>query len=84
MDRNLHMQTIDRKEWYASRDIPYREADKIAHQLESHYLYLGKALRGELIPSLLLETELVQLVFDIKRGRFPISQTSNRRLVRED
>jgi len=75
------MTVIDRKEWYTDRGIPYREAEKIAGQLSSQYLFIGKALNGEPVAGSLLETEIVQLVFDIKRGRFPISHSSHRKAL---
>lgn len=73
------MTMFDRKEWYASRGISYRDAERIAGQLSSQYLFIGKALNGEPVAGGLLETELVQLVLDVQRGRFPISQASQRK-----
>jgi hypothetical protein len=75
------MDQFDRKEWYTSRGISIREADRVSGQLRGQYLYIGKAMRGEPVPTMLLETELVQLVSDVKRGRFPLSHAAHRKAL---
>ena len=68
------MEDLERREWLKSRDIEPKFADKIVNQLVNQYIYIRKALRGEPTPIVLLERELIQLVVDVQRGRFPVNQ----------
>lgn len=61
--------TVDPKEWLCSRGIPYRGAQKLAHQLKQHYPGLVKALKAH--EDIIGELELVELVYHVQSGRFP-------------
>ena len=60
------------KEWCESRGIPLKEYQHISRQLKQEYVSISKSLKGYPVPGGLLERELVELVRDVSRGRFPL------------
>jgi hypothetical protein len=70
---------LDQETWLRSRDIPEKEADRILSQLENQFIYIRRSMRGEIVPSILLERELIELVIMTRRGQFPVSQQTHAR-----
>lgn len=70
---------LDNHEWLESRGITNREAGTILRQLDSEFIYIRRAIRGEVVPSALLERELIELVVMTKQGRFPVDRPSGSR-----
>lgn len=64
--------TIDPKEWFDSRDIPMKEAKMMARKIQQHYPHLSHALDES--KDVLPELELIQLIFDVQLGRFPVGK----------
>ena len=72
------MGRISTKEWCRSRGIDHVAARKIISQLKTQYVKIAQTLRGEPVPDLVLELELVQLVHDVQQGRFPVKSYHHR------
>jgi hypothetical protein len=66
---------VSRKEWCKSNDVEFKDVQKVCTQLRTQYIYIRKALRGEPVPTELLERDLILLVRDSKDGRFPTSHS---------
>lgn len=60
------------EEWCKSRGITLKEYHQTSRQLRQEYVCISRSIRGYPVPGGLLERELVELVRDVSKGRFPL------------
>lgn len=63
------MSVDEMREWLESRGIKFRDAEKLANQVKATYPFLHRAVKEQGSPR--ADLEIIQLVHDVRNGRFP-------------
>ncbi len=64
--------SIDVDQWLTSRGIPPKQGRALARQVGIQYPHLSRAVRNH--TRVEAELELIQLILDVQRDRFPVKR----------